>query len=139
MYKGDCYEANLKKYLDSVNKNTVLVHAMREIVTEYWGGHAFLLDKKRNRVFDFSNGKSQQWNKDEIFEKWNIQVQGRDMYFEYTKEQALQKVLEHKTFGSWDLTFENWNDENYLEYIRDYFIPKFQPVYFSMIREEVRS
>jgi hypothetical protein len=48
----------------------------------------------------------------------------------------MQKILKHKTYGSWDLTFENWNDENYLEYVRDYFMPNFQPVTFSMIGEE---
>ena len=49
---SNCYYANLSKLLDMEDKDSqdwVLVHAVREMSFERWGGHAFLLNKKTNK------------------------------------------------------------------------------------------
>jgi hypothetical protein len=129
--RGNCYEANLKELLAN-NDDLVLVHAMREITREYWGGHAFLLDKKANVIHDYSNEKYLVINKDTIYKEWNIQIQGQGMYFEYSKEETLEKLFKEETYGPWDLTYENPNSENYVEYVRDYFMKHFQPTFYEM-------
>jgi len=137
--KGNCYEANFNEFTKRVSGkptynegNWVLVHAMREITSEWWGGHAFLLDKENNKVWDYSNGKVQSWDKDEIFKTWNIQEDGDRMYFEYNYVRALQMALDTGHYGSWELLFEDWKDEEWMTYMTNYFMPTFQPLQHQM-------
>tara|TARA_R100001443_G_scaffold24148_1_gene36319 strand:- start:7072 stop:7521 length:450 start_codon:yes stop_codon:yes gene_type:complete len=128
---SNCYYANLWKLLEMEEKDSqewVLVHAVREMAAEWWGGHAFLLNKKTNKILDFSNQKKLEGTKEELFKQWNIQEDGDRMYFEYTKQQCLNKVAEHMTHGSWDLLFEDWQNKAWAKYMSEYFIPKYQPI-----------
>tara|TARA_R100000781_G_scaffold23377_2_gene17266 strand:+ start:749 stop:1198 length:450 start_codon:yes stop_codon:yes gene_type:complete len=136
---SNCYYANLSKLLDMEDKDSqdwVLVHAVREMSFERWGGHAFLLNKKTNMILDFSNQKLLEGTKEELFEQWNIQEDGDRMYFEYTKEQCLNKVAEHMTYGSWDLLYEDWMNKEWGKYMKEYFIPNFQPVLNKQRKEK---
>ena len=128
---SNCYHANLWKLFEMEEKDSqewVLVHAVREMASEWWGGHAFLLNKKTNKILDFSNQKKLEGTKEEMFKQWNIQEDGDRMYFEYTKQQCLNKVAEHMTYGSWDLLFEDWQNKAWAKYMSEYFIPKYQPI-----------
>ena len=97
MNKGNCYEANFNEMIQNADTykgdEWRLVHALREHFpgSEWWGGHAFLLNTDENLVFDFSNGAQMKNNgkelvvdKDKIYKQWNIQEDGLFMYFEYT-------------------------------------------------------
>ena len=113
--KGNCYEANFNEFTTRVNGkpvynegNWVLVHAMREIASEWWGGHAFLLNKDEDEVWDYSNGKVEVYQKADIYDTWNIQENGDKMYFEYNYIRALQMALDTGHYGSWELLFEDW-------------------------------
>ena len=128
---SNCYHANLWKFVEmeeEERKDFVLVHAVREMAAEWWGGHAFLLNKKTNMVLDFSNQKRLEGTKEDLYKQWNIQEAGKEMYFEYNHEQCLNKVAEHMTYGAWDLLFENWQDKDWAKYMSEYFIPNFQPI-----------
>jgi len=133
MSKGNCYEANFKELCLDNAKNYgvewVLVHAMREILegSEWWGGHAFLLNRKTNEVHDFSNGKHEIWDKEEIYKKWNVKVHGLETYFEYSKPEAWEKALDTETYGAWELKFENWTDKDWHVYMQDWWIPNMEP------------
>tara|TARA_R110000823_G_scaffold139538_1_gene269328 strand:- start:883 stop:1320 length:438 start_codon:yes stop_codon:yes gene_type:complete len=126
---GDCYEANFKKFFyDKRNQDEfVLVHAMREIHDEWWGGHGFILDKKNNIVHDYSNGKYKTGTKEEIYKEWNIQEDGNQMYFEYSMHESVTKAYNEETYGPWELKFEQWMDDDHIDYMKSYFLPNFQP------------
>jgi len=132
---SNCYYANLNEFVDMHNRKTqgqgaedwVLVHAVREMASEWWGGHAFLLNKKTDQILDFSNGKRLEGTKEDMFKQWNIQVDGRQMYYEYSFKQVLEQVGKHMTYGPWELLFEDWKDKEWGEYMSKYFIPTFQP------------
>ena len=137
-YKN-CYYANFNALWsmdeenedEALNKNEfVLVHAMREHVpnSEFWGGHAFLLNKEHDYIMDFSNQKLIVESKDKLFKQWNIQETGWNMYFEYTLDEAMDKIQEHESYGSWDLLYEDWKAEGWIDYMKNYFIPTFQPI-----------
>ena len=137
--KGNCYEANFNEFTTRVNGkpvynegNWVLVHAMREIASEWWGGHAFLLNKDVDEVWDYSNGKIEVYQKADIYDKWNIQENGDKMYFEYNYVRALQMALDTGHYGSWELLFEDWKDEGWMKYMTEYFMPTFQPLQNQM-------
>ena len=138
--KGNCYEANFNELTKRVNGvpvyhaegDWVLVHAMRENASEWWGGHAFLLDRENNKVWDYSNGKVQTWDKDEIYKTWNIQEDGDKMYFEYNYIRAIEMCLDSGHYGSWELLYEDWKAEGWIEYITEYFMPTFQPLQHQM-------
>ena len=140
MSKGNCYEANFVEMLQSPDTyrgdEWRLVHAMRENIkgSEWWGGHAFLLNTDENLVFDFSNGAKMRndgkeliVDKDEIYSQWNIQVDGLFMYFEYTFQEAIKNAYEIEHYGSWELVFEDWKNPAWIDYMKDYFIPTFEP------------
>ncbi len=133
MNKGNCYEANFRELclVNPMNYGIewVLVHAMREIVqgSEWWGGHAFLLNTETNEVHDFSNGKHEVYDRDEIYKTWNIQVDGNQTYFEYTKKEAVKFVMEEEHYGCWELMFEMWNSEGWIDYMKNYWIPTHEP------------
>ena len=133
--KGNCYEANFNEFTKRVSGkpvynegNWVLVHAMREIASEWWGGHAFLLNKDEDEVWDYSNGKVEVYQKADIYDTWNIQENGDKMYFEYNYIRALQMALDTGHYGSWELLFEDWKDEGWMRYMTEYFMPTFQPL-----------
>ena len=137
--KGNCYEANFNEFTTRVNGkpvynegNWVLVHAMREIASEWWGGHAFLLNKDVDEVWDYSNGKIEVYQKADIYDTWNIQENGDRMYFEYNYIRALQMALDTGHYGSWELLFEDWKDEGWMKYMTEYFMPTFQPLQHQM-------
>jgi len=134
MSKGDCYEANFLRFFKANNDDYVLVHAMREIVSEWWGGHCFILDTKTDTVYDYSLSANQ-WDigdegiaKDVIYKEWNIQEDGLGMYFEYSFQDAVALAYEEEHYGSWELMYEMWQDENFGYYMTEYFMPKFQPL-----------
>jgi hypothetical protein len=143
-YKN-CYYANFTEFTKRVNnepvyhnKNVVLVHAMREWGgknSELWGGHAFLLDKEQNMIDDYSNQKHISKSKDRLFDVWNIQTKGKFMYFEYNYIQALEMALKTGHYGSWELLFEDWQNKKHAKYMKDYFMPKFQPRLHEMYNE----
>ena len=142
---SNCYYANLWEFVDMNNRTTanekddwVLVHAVREMAFEWWGDHAFLLNKVSNQILDFSNGKRLEGTKDELFKKWNIQVDGRFMYYEYSFKQALENVDKYRTYGPWELLFEDWQDSRWGKYMSKYFIPTFQPR-LNKQREELEN
>ena len=76
--------------------------------------------------------------KDELFKKWNIQVDGRFMYYEYSFKQALENVDKYRTYGAWELLFEDWTDSRWGKYMSKYFIPTFQPR-LNKQREELEN
>ena len=140
MSKGDCYEANFNEFF--LNRDTYsgdewrLVHAMREHVkgTEWWGGHAFILNLDENLVFDFSNGAKLRNNgkelvvdAEEIYEQWSISKYGLHTYFEYTMEEAVKMAYETGHYGSWELKFEDWKSKDWGDYMKNYWIPNFEP------------
>lgn len=133
MSKGNCYEANFRELcFENPKKYGTewrLVHAMREIVqgAEWWGGHAFLLNTETNEVHDFSNGKHEIYDKEEIYKTWNIRVDGNQTYFEYTKEESAKFIVELEHYGSWELKFENYTDKDWTDYMRNYWIPTHEP------------
>ena len=114
--------------LDISNGGYQLTKIVNDGAAEWWCGHAFLLNKKTNKILDFSNQKKLEGTKEELFKQWNIQEDGDRMYFEYTKQQCLNKVAEHMTYGSWDLLFEDWQNKAWAKYMSEYFIPKYQPI-----------
>lgn len=136
MNKGNCYEANFKEFISNQVKyrNWKLVHAMRNPmgVSEWWGGHAFLLDVANNRVWDFSNGDIQTWDKDEIYKEWNIQVDGLHMYFEYSHLEAIEWAQEVEHYGSWELLYEDWKSPEWISYMKEYFMPTHQPMQWAL-------
>ena len=133
MNKGDCYEANFLRFFEAKNDDFVLVHAMREIVSEWWGGHCFILDTKTDTVYDFSLSAEQFGigeegiAKKEIYEQWNIQEDGLYMYFEYSFEDAVALAYEEEHYGAWELLYEMWQHKEWSYYMKEYFMPKFQP------------
>ena len=103
MSKGNCYEANFKELcLDNAKNYGVEVH-------------------------DFSNGKHEIWDKEEIYKKWNVKVHGLETYFEYSKPEAWEKALDTETYGAWELKFENWTDKDWHVYMQDWWIPNMEP------------
>lgn len=127
---SNCYYANFwafKEMDKEEQKDYVLVHAVREMAHEYWGGHAFLLNKKTNKILDFSNGKRLEGTKEELFKQWNIQEDGLRMYYEYTYKESVMKCGKTRTYGAWDLLFEDWKNKEWGSYMENYFIPTFQP------------
>ena len=140
MDKGDCYQANFDEMIknpDTYNSDEWrLVHAMREHFegSEWWGGHCFLLNTEENLVFDFSNGakmkndgKELVVDADEIYKKWNICKDGDATYFEYTFQTAVEWAYESGHYGSWELKFELWREKDWGTYMKDYWIPTFEP------------
>jgi len=133
MNKGNCYEANFKEMCltNAVNygDNWRLVHAMREIMqgSEWFGGHAFLLNIDTNEVHDFSNGKHVVANKEDYYKEWNILEHGQETYYEYTKAQAWKWATKTEHYGCWELKFEMWDTEGWNEYMTTYWIPTHEP------------
>ena len=102
--------------------------------SEWWGGHCFLLNTEENLVFDFSNGakmrndgKELVVDADEIYKKWNICKDGNATYFEYTFETAVEWAYDSGHYGSWELKFELWREKDWGNYMKDYWIPTFEP------------
>lgn len=140
MAGGDCYEASFKAFMHGIEEfdhnEWVLVHAMREHMgkgAEWWGGHAFLLNKKTNQVIDHSisarnnnDGEPMVTTLDKVIEMWDLRVDQEDMYVEYTRGEMVEKALETGHYGSWDLPFENWEDEGYGDYM-NMFQQKYMP------------
>jgi len=143
MSKGNCYEANFIEFMARNNSDEVLVHAMREVGknSEWWGGHAFILNKSFGAVYDLSNSAEQFGIDDKgihqelIYKEWNIQKDGRAMYFEYTRDHAKKMLAKHNHFGSWELKHEDWRDEqggeNWGKYMTEYFKPTHQPKQYA--------
>ena len=140
MSKGDCYEANFNEMFnnpDTYNSDEWrLVHAMREHFegSEWWGGHCFLLNTEENLVFDFSNGakmrndgKELVVDADEIYKKWNICKDRIATYFEYTFQTAVKWAYDSGHYGSWELKFELWREKDWGTYMKEYWIPTFEP------------
>ena len=148
--KGNClpaaWELAMSKLSDKKNKY-VIVHAMREIAdgSEFWGGHAFVLNKTTNRVLSEANNDMQQNGGiplDVSFEvakeMWNLQPQDETMYVEYTiqeynmmlfeneyyDEQTCENMVEHRFYG---LKYENWKDKGWQDYMNKYFLPTYCP------------
>ena len=84
---SNCYYANLWEFVEMQNRKTqgqgaedwVLVHSVREMASEWWGGHAFLLNKKTDQILDFSNGKRLEGTKEDRFKQWNIKRDGSQL------------------------------------------------------------
>lgn len=132
---SNCYYANFwafKEMDKEVQKDYVLVHAVREMAHEWWGGHAFLLNKKTNQILDFSNGKRLEGAKDKMFKQWNIQEDGLRMYYEYTFQESVIQCAKTGTYGAWGLLLEDWKNEEWGNYMRNYFIPTFQPDLYQL-------
>ena len=132
---SNCYYANFwafKEMDKEEQKDYVLVQAVREMAHEYWGGHAFLLNKKTNKILDFSNGKRLEGTKEELFKQWNIQEDGLRMYYEYTYKESVMKCAKTRTYGAWDLLLDDWKNEEWHSYMMDYFIPTFQPELYQI-------
>ena len=132
---SNCYYANFwafKEMDKEVQKDYVLVHAVREMAHEWWGGHAFLLNKKTNQILDFSNGKRLEGAKDKMFKQWNIQEDGLRMYYEFTFQESVIQCAKTGTYGAWGLLLEDWKNEEWGNYMRNYFIPTFQPDLYQL-------
>jgi imidazole glycerol phosphate synthase subunit HisF len=133
MNKGNCYEANFKEMCltNAINygDNWRLVHAMREIMqgSEWFGGHAFLLNVDTNEVHDFSNGNHVVANKEDYYKEWNILEHGQQTYYEYTKAEAWKWATKTEHYGCWELKFEMWDTEGWNEYMTTYGIPTHEP------------
>ena len=151
---GDCYKTNFTKFFKENNPNWILVHALREwggVGSEVWGSHCFILDTLLDKVYDYSLSASQ-WNigsegipKDMIYKEWNIQEDGLYMYFEYTRKEAVVLTYEKEHYGPFEILFDDWQHESWGYYMKEYFVPKFQPKknllddVSEVIKEEVTS
>ena len=49
------------------------------------------------------------------------------MYFEYSLEDAVALAYEEEHYGAWELLYEMWENEGWAYYMKEYFMPKFQP------------
>ncbi len=103
---------------------------MREIMkgSEWWGGHAFLLNTDTNEVHDFSNGKHVVATKEDYYEEWTILEHGKETYFEYTKAEAWEWAQKTEHYGCWELAFELWDTKkDWNDYMANYWIPTHEP------------
>lgn len=131
--KGDCYEANFNAFMNVKqfdHKEWVMVHALREIIkgTEWWGGHAFLWNKKTGMIYDASksgrarnNGKPLKWTFAKAKKEWTLHPEEPSMFVEYTRGEMVEKAMETGHYGCWDLTLELWDITPHKEY-GDYMI-----------------
>ena len=135
-----------------VDESIVLVQLEREMFSEYWGHHSVVLFKKESGFFDedmvldLSNGarltnegKPLIEPKEKMWEEWNVQVDGDGMYFEYNYVETIQKIMETLTYEPFELKRSRWMDEGHTEYMRDYFIPNFQPTTQKLMEESDRE
>ncbi len=106
--KGNCYEVAGKYMMDQCLLNRgcklILVHAEVTGQGPIGGlkyGHAFILDG--DTVIDKSNGRNLKMPRDLYYAIGNI----RNNVHEYTFEEFRNKVLDHQTWGPWDLETES--------------------------------
>ena len=137
MQKGNCLKAAWDLALDKISHKDehVIVHAMREIYGgEVWGGHAFVLNKTTNHVLSKANndvqengGKPLDVSFEEAKEMWNLQPNDPSMYKEYTIQEFNAKLFEqgfdNVTLEFWDLKYENWQDDDWNDYMNNHFMP----------------
>jgi hypothetical protein len=104
---GDCYEAAAKYLMDETlyghkNLHLKLVHGEVTGQGPIEGvkyGHAWVLDG--DTVIDKSNGRDVRMPKAFYYALGQI-----ERTIEYTYEEARDKLLEHQTYGPWDLKTE---------------------------------
>lgn len=139
--KGNCLKAAWDLAMDKISDKDehVIVHAMREIYGgEVWGGHAFVLNKTTNRVLSEANndmqengGKPLDVSFEEAKEMWNLQPNDPSMYKEYTIQEFNAKLfengLDNVTLEFWDLKYENWQDDDWNDYMNNHFMPLYCP------------
>jgi len=146
--KGDCYVANFNALMDIEkfdHKEWVMVHALREIIlgSEWWGGHAFLYNKKTKMVYDASisarnsnDGKPLNITLEEAVDKWNLKTHEPSMWQEYTRGEMVTKAIDTGHYGSWDLPYENWATmppANYAEYMK-WFQKEYCPTTYKVMQ-----
>ena len=107
---GDCYEAAAKYIVDKVlafwakdpKPDLLLVHGEVAGQGPLEGrtlGHAWV--EEGDTVIDVSNGRDIRMPKELYYAIGGIDEIGNTRV--YTPEEARRKILEHKTYGPWDL------------------------------------
>ena len=160
MGAGDCHEVAIKyliekepsdrriarktfKDLVDIDKgDIVLVQLERELFTEFWGHHSVILNKRTNKVLDMSIGSRIKKgggpliaDKETLWKEWNVQEDGDGMYYEYDRFQTLEFTIKEEAYTVFELKRSRWEDEGHTEYMRDYFIPNFQPTTQKLMEE----
>ena len=154
MGAGNCYPAawnaiNTKKFI--VNDDWVVVHALRDIFkgANHFGGHAFLLNKKTNTVYDDCisakyidgsvDGVVDDMPFDEYVEKTFVVTEGDYVYKEYTRIELNKETMKDMVHMPFDLAKERWamkpkefakrfpGYESYVDYMKNYYQPTFEP------------
>lgn len=102
--RGDCYESNCKRFLEMslTNSNLKLVHGEVSGQGELSGktfGHCWILDGAQ--VLDFSNGRDVKLPKLIYYSIGNVEWIGN--FFEYNRDQVLEKTTKTGHWGPWDL------------------------------------
>lgn len=152
MGAGNCYPAAW----NAINKSSkgddwVVVHALRDIFkgAAHYGGHAFLLNKKTNTVYDNSiSAKYIDGNVDgvvdgmpfqEYVDKTYLLTEGDYVYKEYTMKELNRITFEHGYHSPFHLAKEMWSLEpkefaarfpgydSHADYMKNYFLPTFEP------------
>lgn len=153
MGAGNCYPAawnaiNTKKFI--VNDDWVVVHALRDIFegANHFGGHAFLLNKKTNTVYDDCisakyidgsvDGVVDGMPFDEYVEKTFVVTEGDYVYKEYTRKELNKETMKEMVHMPFDLAKEQWamkpkefakrfpGYESWVDYMENYYQPTFE-------------
>ena len=76
---------------------------------------------------------------DEAQEMWNLQPNDPSMYKEYTIQDFNVKLFENGfdngftkvTLEFWDLKYENWQDDDWNDYMNNHFMPLYCPRHYK--------
>ena len=130
------------------NGTIVLVQFEREMFSEFWGHHSVVLFKKESGIFDEDmvldlsigsrlkdSGEPLIAPKEKMWKEWNVQEDGLGMYYEYTMLETFDRIVETLTYEPFELKRSRWMDEGHGEYMRDYFIPNFEPTRQKLMEE----
>ena len=152
MGKGNCYPAAWNA-INFVTKDDdwVVVHALRDIFKggAHYGGHAFLLNKKTNTVYDDSisakyidgsvDGVVDGMPFQEYVDKTYVLTEGDYVYKEYTMKELNEITFKHEYHSPFHLAKEMWSLEpkefaerfpgydDFGDYMQNYFNPTFEP------------
>ena len=152
MGAGNCYPAAWNAINDpSKGNDWVVVHALRDIFkgAAHYGGHAFLLNKKTNTVYDDSvSAKYIDGAIDDIIDgmpfqeyvdKTYVLTEGDYVYKEYTMKELNMITFENEYHSPFHLAKEMWSLEpkefaarfpgydSHADYMKNYFLPTFEP------------
>ena len=103
---GDCYESAGRYFMDNYIKDSslILVHGIvigQGKISGVKYGHAWI--ERGDTVLDYSNGRNLELPKILYYSLGNID---ESKLFRYNGEKFADRILEHETWGPWDLESE---------------------------------